>query len=303
MAVLFDFSQLPAPKVLESIDFETLLTERKAKFIALFPTDKRTEIEKTLTFESEPIVKLLQEGTYLEMQLRQRINEAALACMLAHATGTDLDNLGANYDTPRLVIQNADDTVVPAIEEILEPDSDYRYRIQLAFDRLSVAGPRSSYEYFARAADGRVADVSAFSPAPAHVTISILSREKDGKASAELLKTVERALNDENVRPVADRVTVQSASPVAYQIKATLYYFHGPEKEPIRQAAEKQLQEYTEQQRRLGRNINRSAIMASLHVEGVQRVELIEPAKDIDITLTQFGYCQRNVIASGGYDE
>ncbi|MGX8894843.1 baseplate J/gp47 family protein, partial [Enterobacter cloacae] len=87
----------------------------------------------------------------------------------------------------------------------------------------------------------RVSDVSAISPAPAKVTISVLSREGDGTASEELLRIVERALNDEDVRPVADRIKVQSAKIIPYQIDATLFLFPGPESEPIRKEASQRL--------------------------------------------------------------
>lgn len=38
---------------------------------------------------------------YRELLLRQRINQAAKSNLLAFATGTDLDNLGALYDVER----------------------------------------------------------------------------------------------------------------------------------------------------------------------------------------------------------
>lgn len=78
-------------------------------------------------------------------------------------------------------------------------------------------------------------------------------------------------------RRVADRVTVQSAAIVEYQINATLYLYPGPESEPIRAAAVKKLEAYITAQHRLGRDIRLSAIYAALHVEGVQRVELAAP--------------------------
>lgn len=61
------------------------------------------------------------------------------------------------------------------------------------------------------------------------MTISVLSRENNGVASDELLAVVRNALNAEDVRPVADRVTVQSADIVNYQITASLYLYPGPE--------------------------------------------------------------------------
>lgn len=56
-------------------------------------------------------------------------------------------------------------------------------------------------------------------------------------ASEELLAVVRNALNDEDVRPVADRVTVQSANIVDYSIAASLFLFPGPESEPVLSAA------------------------------------------------------------------
>lgn len=76
---------------------------------------------------------------------------------------------------------------------------------------------------------------------------------------------------------MADRVTVQSAQIVPYKINASLYVYPGPETEPILAAAKARLQNYISAQRRLGRDIRSSALYAALHVEGVQRVDLIEP--------------------------
>ena len=131
----------------------------------------------------------------------------------------------------------------------------------------------------------------------------MLSREGDGTASDDLLSVVAAALNDEEVRPVADRVTVQSAEIVPYQIDATLYIYPGPEAEPVRQASEQQLQAYIAAQNRLGRDIRLSAIYAALHVEGVQRVELAEPVADIVLSDYQASHCTEYTITVGGYDE
>uniref|UniRef100_UPI0022E73A6C baseplate J/gp47 family protein n=1 Tax=Escherichia coli TaxID=562 RepID=UPI0022E73A6C len=167
----------------------------------------------------------------------------------------------------------------------------YRLRIQQAFEGLSVAGSVGAYQYHGRSADGRVADISVTSPSPACVTISVLSvlsRENNGVASEDLLAVVRNALNGEDVRPVADRVTVQSAAIVEYQINATLYLYPGPESEPIRAAAVKKLE---------------AAIYAALHVEGVQRVELAAPLADIVLNSTQASFCTEYRVVTGGSDE
>lgn len=303
MSGTIDLSQLPPPVVVEPLDFETLFAQRKAAFIAMYPEDEQEEIARTLELESEPITMLLEENCYRELLLRQRVNEAARAVMLAYSTDSDLDNLAVNFNVERLTIQEEDDSVTPPIEAVMESDADLRTRTQQAFEGLSVAGPTAAYEFWGRSADGRVADISAVSPTPACVTISVLSREGDGTASDDLLSVVAAALNDEEVRPVADRVTVQSAEIVPYQIAATLYIYPGPEAEPVRQASEQQLQAYIAAQNRLGRDIRLSAIYAALHVEGVQRVELAQPVADIVLSDYQASHCTEYTITVGGYDE
>ncbi|KAB8305384.1 baseplate assembly protein, partial [Rouxiella chamberiensis] len=62
-----DLSQLPAPDVVEVLDYETLLAERKATLVSLYPEDQQAAIARTLTLESEPIVKLLEENAYREV--------------------------------------------------------------------------------------------------------------------------------------------------------------------------------------------------------------------------------------------
>lgn len=249
MAVI-DLSQLPAPDVVEVPDFEMLLAERKEAFIALYQADEQDAVRRTLALESEPIVKQLQENTYREVLLRQRINEAAQAVMVAYALGSDLDQLAAAYNVQRLTVTAADPEAVPPVAAEMESDDDLRLRIPAAFEGLSVAGPAAAYEFHARSADGRVADVSATSPTPAEVLITVLSREDDGSASADLLTNVETALNDESVRPVADRVTVQGAAIFNYRVEARLHLYDGVVAGPCLDVANVALATYLDEQTR-----------------------------------------------------
>ncbi len=300
---IIDLSQLPAPDVVETLDFEVILAERKATLISLFPEEQQEAVARTLALESDPLVKYLEENAYREVIWRQRVNEAARAVMLAHAKSHDLDNVGANFNVERLIITPADDSTLPPTPAVMESDTDYRLRIQQAFEGLSVAGSTGAYQFHGRSADGRVADISVISPEPACVTVSVLSREGNGAASDELLAVVRAALNDEDVRPVADRVTVQSAGIVDYTIDAALYLYPGPESEAVVDAAKTKLKKYISAQHRLGRDIRKSAIYAALHVEGVQRVELAAPVADIVLDATQASYCTAYSVTVGGNDE
>ncbi|EOD4792403.1 baseplate assembly protein [Klebsiella michiganensis] len=295
-----DLSQLPVPTIIEALDFETILTDVKAVMVASFPEDQRASVAAALTLESEPLTIIAQAMAYRELLLRQRINEGAAACMLSHATGDDLDNIAANLDTERLVITEATDTA----DAVTESDEALRLRAQAAFEGMSVAGPSAAYEYFARSASGQVADARATSPSPAEVVVAVLSTEGDGTASAELLDAVAAAVNDEEVRPLGDRVTVQSAEIVEYAIDATLYLYPGPESEPIINAAMASLKAFlADNDKKIGRDIVRSAISAALHVQGVQRAVINTPAADLRIDNTQAARNTGYTVDNGGTDE
>lgn len=294
-----DLSQLPQPAVIESLDFEVILADVKNLIINAFLPDFRAAVTAALKFESEPLNIIAQVVAWRELLLRQRINDGAAACMLSHSVSTDLDNIAANMDTKRLVITPATDTT----DAVIESDTALRMRAQAAFDGLSVAGPSGAYEYFAKSASGKVADAKATSPSPAVVVLSVLSIDGDGTASPDLLATVTSALSAEDRRPVADRLTVQSAEIVSYSINARLFFYPGPESEPIQNAAHDALTSWLALQGRIGRDVARSAIMAALHVQGVQRVELTEPATDIVISDTQAARCIAVTLEKGGTDE
>ncbi|WP_429233012.1 baseplate J/gp47 family protein [Aeromonas salmonicida] len=284
-------SQLPQPDVIETLDFETILAERKAYCISLYPTEQQAAIAATLDLESEPITKLLQENAYRELILRQRINEAAVANMLAWAKGADLDNLAANWNVKRLTIQPGDPTATPPVPEIKEDDEALILRALMAWDGLSVAGPTGSYEYFALSADGKVADAKGSSPSGAVAIVTILSTEGDGTADAALIAKVYKALSHEDKRPVADRLTVQSAGIINYTINAQLHIdSQGAEADVILQAASDSLAAFINPRRRIGVEVPSSAIDAALHVQGVRKVSLIGWA-DVTPSATQAAYC------------
>ncbi|WP_375581757.1 baseplate assembly protein [Marinobacter adhaerens] len=298
-----DLSRLPQPKVIEELDFETILEQRKQKLLSLVPEDRRQEVEETLALESEPLTIQLQENAYRELIWRKRVNEAAVANMLAFAEDEDLDNLVSNFDTERLMVDPGDPAAIPPVPPTYETNDSLRLRSQQSWEGLSVAGPTKAYEFHALSADGRVSDASAISPAPAEVVVTLLSSEGDGTASQEIINKVNADLSAEDIRPVGDRLTVQSATIVNYQVDATLYVYPGPEQEPILESAQSSLNAYISSQRRIGRDVRLSAIYAALHVEGVQRVELAQPAADVVISATEAAHCTSTSVVIGGSDE
>ncbi|PZW46380.1 baseplate J/gp47 family protein [Pseudomonas sp. URMO17WK12:I2] len=291
-----DLAALPDPQVVEQLDYEVILAERKAYTVSLWPADEQAAIAARLALESEPLTKLVQENAYRETLLRQRVNEAALATMLAKARGTDLEQIAGNYDVRRLVITPATDTDAA----VMESDEALRERTQMAFEGLSTAGPRNAYIFHARTADGRIADATAESPSPAVVVVTVQHALGDGTVPADLQAIVHQYLSDEDRRPVADRLTVQSAQVLPYQVTAQLHLATtGPEAEPILAAAQQRLDALVHARRRLGVEVSTSAIHAALHVEGVRRVDL-QGWADIKPTPAQAAYCTGTHISIAG---
>ena len=107
--------------------------------------------------------------------------------------------------------------------------------------------------------------------------ITVLSREGNGTAAADLLNTVDKALNDESVRPVADRVSVQPATINDYRVQAKLHLFDGVAAAPCLEAANARLAAYLTEQKKLGRGVPR-VYGAVLRVASVDWVDITEPA-------------------------
>ena len=117
-----DLSRLPAPDIIEALDFETILADAVARMQALMPEFQSRD--------SDPATKLLQVFAYFVQLLRQRVNDAARAVMPAYAVGADLDNIAALFGVERLMITPPD--VVLGIPAVMESDADFRRRMVLA---------------------------------------------------------------------------------------------------------------------------------------------------------------------------
>ena len=289
-----DLSALPAPQVLEDLDFEEIFQDD----LAAFRSHMGDNWDALL--ESDPVTKLLEVGAYRKLLNRARVNDAAKALLLAYAQGSDLDQLAANVQLARLVVQAEDVNSVPPTAQVLEEDDALRERVQLVYEGLTTAGPRNSYILHARNASGQVADASAESPSPAVVEVTVLSLEGDGVASPELLAQVRARLDDDDVRPVADRLDVRSAQILPYRIDAVVYLAGtGPENEATLAECQRRLQAWINPRRRLGVEVARSAIDAQLHIAGVGRVELMNWA-DIRPSKAQAAWCTGFDLTRGG---
>ncbi|KAA5602798.1 baseplate assembly protein [Roseospira marina] len=131
---------------------------------------------------------------------------------------------------------------------------------------------------------------------PAGGTVAV-SYERAG-----VLAIVAARLRDDDVRPLTDRVTVQSATIVPYTVKARLWLYAGPSAAPVLGTAVQALTDRVAALHALGHDVTRSALFAALHQPGVQRVELIEPAADLVIGPGEAAWCVDIDVTVGGRD-
>lgn len=261
---MIDLTKIPAPDVVETLDYESIYDRRAARLQAALVA---VGVNWDSTIEGDPITKVVQADAYEEMLLRARVNDAARAVMLATATGADLDNLAAWYEVTRL-----------------DGEGDDRLRLwtQMALEGFSTAGPKSAYVYHALSASLEVADVDVSSPQPGDVVVTILAAGGDGMAGSLLLSTVAEALNAEDVRPLNDHVTVQSATIRPWSCVAKLTTGNGPAASVVRDQAIRAVKAYAAETHVIGAGVYRSALIAALHQPCVVAVDLIEPAADLE---------------------
>lgn len=274
-----DLSQLPAPNVIEPLSYEEILGAITTDLIARFAA-AGLDLD-TMRLQFEPAAIIAQSFAYGELLFRARVNAAAKAMMLAYATGGDLDHLGANKGVVRLVVDEGDTAASPPVPPTYETDADFRKRIQLSPEGYTTAGSEGSYVFHGLAADGDIKDIQAISPAPGEIAIYILSRSASGAANTGLIATVSAALNSDEIRPLTDQVTVQSAVVTNYAIAAELVIYPGPDSEVVRQAAFTAVSAYAASVHRIGYDVSLSGLYAALHQPGVKQVNLTAPVTNL----------------------
>ena len=262
---MIDLTTLPAPRVVEALSYEAILAAAKADFAERM-RPHLPNIDEILQLESDPVVKLLESHAYRELLYRARVNDAALAHLLAFATGADLDHKGAFYALARLDG---------------ESDERYRRRIQLRVRALAGNGTREHYELAALTASQSVRDAIATQPQAGRVSVLLwLVADADPEATAA---TVLAALNAEDARPLGVPVSVDIAQPKAINIKATLTREAGAPIDlvsQVRAALGASLAEFA----RLGRPVSRSWITTRLHVSGIASVRYTDPAAPAEVS-------------------
>lgn len=313
-------NQLTEPEIVTVDVFEDLLEEFKTfvvEYVGARAPQSAAKLKVSLENESE-LLTLALEAFCVRLQLHERKYNARIKQMLAWwATGSNLDARLADMGLERQLLDPGDPAAFPPIAPVFESDDDARLRYYLA-PHAPAAGSRMQYrrEVFTLGerpvvkveslAVGQVSVTYTFAPdgyaaqvkdgngrrtAPGDVMVTVLSREGDGTASADLLDGVRRHFDRPDVRPETDRVTVQSAHIKPYRIRATARINAGPDSGLTKVAAQQQLQAYADSCHRLEGRVDPSWIDYTLHSAGAVQLEILEPLVPIVATAFEAPYC------------
>ncbi len=264
MSTLSDLASLPTPAVIETLSFETIFTELQTEFQSRYP-------DYSALLASDPAVKLLEVAAYREVLLRNRINAAAKASLLAFATGSDLDHLAAFYGVTRLLNEN---------------DEALRLRTRQRIIGFANAGGAAHYRYWALSASPEVADVEVDSPAPGQVRISVLAKGEDETVPNAVLAAVRAVVLRDDIRVLTDTVEVVPAELIPVTVAARLWLYPDAPMAAF-DAIDARFREALAAQSGLGWDLTRSWIIGQLQRPGVHKVELLSPTTDIRANANQ----------------
>jgi phage-related baseplate assembly protein len=262
---MIDLNTLPAPSVVETLSYESILAAAKADFTERM-RPHLPAIDDILALESDPVVKLIEAHAYRELLIRARINDAARAHLLAFAAGSDLDQLAALFGVVRMAG---------------ETDDRLRARLQRKIAALGAQGTREHYEFHAMTASALVRSAQASQPTPGTVLVMLWVTDQAQAAAARA--AVDAALNADAARMLGVRLVVQVAQPKAINITASITRAASAPTDLLQQLRDR-LSVAFAGMNVMATSVARSYITTLLHVDGVHAVDY--PTADTPAALT-----------------
>lgn len=161
-----------------------------------------------------------------------------------------------------------------------EDDNQLRVRTFLAPASYSTAGPTNAYVFHTLAYSAAIGSVNVSSPRPGDVDIRVLL--KDGSLPSEALcEEILEHLNDREVRPLTDHVSVSAPDEIEYEVDLTYWVAGSMSDQAVstQQAVEAAIREFNAWQTgAIGRDINPSELTRRIMEAGAKRVDIREPA-------------------------
>lgn len=262
---MVDLSALAPPQMIATVDAEAIITRMAAALVAWANDEHGVDLTGLVSLEGEAVAVQMEFYAYQEAALRAAFNDVLKSNLLAFAAGTDLDHVAADHGVTRLAG---------------ESDAALRSRVVLADQGKSAAGPEEWYEFHARSADVRVADVAVYRTGSGpELEIAVLSTEDDGVPSADLLTAVRDVVTSTSVRAVNDIVGVVAATKTVVDVTADIWLLPDTPA-AVFDGLEQGLRDALTSEGGIGFDVNLNWIYAKLSAAGVSKVVLSAPLAD-----------------------
>jgi phage-related baseplate assembly protein len=257
------------------------------------PAGSRVTPDGSVYFETALDAAIAAGETYVDVTARCRTAGASGNGYLAGQINRMVDPVA--YVSG---VSNIDTSLGGADEEA---DDAYRSRIRRGPKKFATAGPNDAYIYWAKTASQNILDVAVYSPTPG--LVKVLPLMLGGELpDAEVLADVETILSSRTVRPLTDRVDVESPVAAAYDVEVT-YYISDEDTArvaSIQTAVVNAVAGYVLWQKSaMGRDINPDELVYRMRAAGAKRVVVTTPefttlddyevAQDGTVTVTYGG--------------
>lgn len=291
LAALFGITRQDSFKATATERFT--LSAARPEVVAI-PAGTRVKTQSGLYFNTLDYAEIPIGDTYIDIIVQAEEAGSASSGILAGVIDTLVDPI------PYIASVTNTDTSTGGLDT--EDDDNLTERVYLAPSKFSCAGPKDAYEYYVREWRSDVGDVKIVSPSPCVIALYVVLD------NGSLLNQTEKAslvahMSDETIRPLCDTVTCVDPTEVTYNIGFTYYIATSDQRSvsTIQAAVQQAVTDFQSWQRKLGRDINPTELIARIREAGAKRVTLTAPT-DITISDTELPKIGTVTVTYGGLE-
>ena len=295
LAALVGISRKGPTRAMATVRFT--LSEIQAGVVAV-PAGTRVKTEDGKYFNTLDYAEIQRGETYADVVVQAQEAGAGSSGLLAGSIKILVD--------PIPYIGSVSNTTESTGGLDTEDDDSLTRRIYLSPSVYSCAGPRDAYEYYAREWRGDVADVRTDSPNPDEVDIYFVIEDEEGLRlpNSTELEGMREYMSAETMRPLCDKVDCLAPEEVEYSISLTYWIAESDQKSvsEIQNRVNKAVADFQTWQRKLGRDINPTELIARLREAGAKRVTLTAP-QDEAVERIKLPKCTGASVTYGGMED
>lgn len=186
----------------------------------------------------------------------------------------------------------------------VEDDDSMKERVYIAPSSYSVAGPEDAYRYWVKTFNSGISDVLVQSDNPVDVIVEFIM--SDGELpTTGLIQGLQLYLQNKQIRPLTDKVTVKAPDTVDYKLDVRYYINTSDLKraDTIKANVTAAVEQYIVWQRsKIGRDINPSQLIQMMVTAGAKRVEVKLPVFQV-IGATNVAKLVNQTVTYGGIED